>query len=153
MPKKFVVKAAEVTVRLANAAPIPVPTLPLKFTAARLPAFTVKPKAPTMVDPKVMVAPAGNNCVVATLEVAVSVTPPVPKFTGAPLVTVAAKLDAALPVKSKPSVNANVSRVALPKVTPEPTPVLRKSMFDTNVLVAPVMVTVYGLAVVIRSFT
>ena len=63
---------------------------------------------------------------------------------------VAATFDAALPVKFMPPPNANVSVVALPKVT---RPVLLKSTFAANVFAAPVMVTVYGLAVVIKSFT
>ena len=130
----------------------PSASTPVAAIAPTVPASRAKSNAApsVMMPPKLMPAPAANNCVVATLESSVSVTPPVPKSTKAPLVTVAAKLDAALPVKSKPSVNANVSAVRLPKVT---SPVLLKSMFATNVLVAPVMVTVYGLAVVIKSFT
>ena len=130
----------------------PSASTPVAAIAPPVPASRAKSNAAlsVMMPPKLMPAPAAANCVVATLESSVSVTPPVPKSTKAPLVTVAAKLDAALPVKSKPSVNANVSAVTLPKVT---SPVLLKSMFATNVLVAPVMVTVYGLAVVIKSFT
>ena len=144
--------AALVTVRLLISIR-PSASTPVAAIAPPVPAFRPKFNVPTpsvMMPPKLMPAPAAANCVVATLELSVSVTPPVPKFTNAPLVTVAAKLDAALPVKTKPPVNANVSAVRLPKVT---APVLLKSMFATNVLVAPVMVTVYGLAVVIKSFT
>ena len=138
-------EAPLVIVKLLMATDVPV-------IAPPVPAFRPKLNAvPVMPAPKVIAAPAAEPVVVATLELSVNITPPVPKFITSPLlVMVAATLDAALPVKFMPPPNANVLAVALPKVT---RPVLRKSTFNTKVFVPPVMLKVYGLAVVIKSFT
>ena len=139
-------EAPLVIVKLLMATDVPV-------IAPPVPAFKPKSNAPVMPAPKVMAAPAGSKPVgVATLELSVNVTPPVPKFITSPLlVMVAATLDAALPLKVKPPSNANVLAVALPKVT---RPVLRKSTFNTKVFVPPVMLIVVAVAaVVIKLFT
>ena len=98
-----------------------------------------KELAPSVIPaPKIMFWPVTESCVVATVEPAVSVTPPVPKFTTPPLVMSAPRLDAAPPVKVKPPSNANVSVVASPRVT---RPVLRNSTFCAKVFPVPVMDT------------
>ena len=105
-----------------------------------------------MPAPKVMFAPAVEPPpVLPTVEATVSVTPPVPKLITSPeLVMAAPTLDEALPVKFKPPSNANVSAVALPRVT---RPELRKSTLATKVLLVPVMLTVVTVAAVIKSLT
>ena len=140
MPKKCVVKSPEVTVRLAKA--VPVPTLLLKVTSA-MPAFTIKPKAPSMVDPKLMPTPAGvpPTLVLSTVVFPINVTPPVPKSRTCPGLRIKPPmLLGALFVKFMLPLNKNVS---VPATSPIVTrPLLRKATFWANVLVAPVMVTV-----------
>ena len=128
------------------------PTTPVKMMLLT-PAVRSKSNVPFSVPPKVMAAPAREPpaLVLSTIESSVKVTPPMPKFSASPLLMmVAATFEAAPPVKFMPPLNRNVSVVTLPKVT---RPLLRKSIFTANVLFAPVMITAYGLAVVIKSFT
>ena len=142
--------APEVTVTAPSLVPTPAPTAPVKVI---LPAPAVRPRVcvPLSVLPKVIPAPADGPVVVSTVLFWVKVTPPVPKLiTSLVLVIAAPTLDAALPVKAKPPLNAKVA-LPLPKVT---RPELRKSTLATKVLPVPVMLTVVAvIAVVIKSLT
>ena len=121
--------------------------------APPVPAFKPKLKelAPSVMPAlKVMAAPVAELVVVATVVLPVSVTPPVPKLITSPeLVMAAPTFDAALPVKAKPPLNANVSP-PLPRVT---APVFKNSTSATKVLPVPVMLTVVAVAAVIKSLT
>ena len=123
--------------------------------APPVPAFKPKLKelAPSVMPAlKVILAPVAEPpaLVVSTVELAVRVTPPVPKLITSPeLVMAAPTLDGAPPVKDKTPSNANVSP-PLPRVT---APVLRNSTFCTKVLPEPVMLTVVAVAAVIKSLT
>ena len=138
-----------VMVRLLIDAIVPVMAPPV-------PAFKPKSKelGPSVMSaPKMMFAPAAEPpaFVVSTVELAVNRTPPMLKLITSPeLVMAAPTLDVALPVKFKPPTNANVSAVALPRVT---RPLLRKSTSATKVLPVPVMEMVVAVAVVIKSLT
>ena len=131
------VKAAEaplLMVKSLMATDVPVIAPPVPASSPRL-------KAPVMPAPKRIAAPAGELVMVATVELFVSVEPPVPKLITSPeLLIVPPNLLAALPPKVKPLLNKKVS-AASPKVTLLPTPVLRKLTFCAKVLPVPVMDT------------
>ena len=129
------VKAAEaplVMVKSLIATDVPV-------IAPPVPASRSKLNVPVMPEPKIIFAPAAEPVIVATVELAVSVTPPgpVPKLIASPeLLMKPPNLLAALPVKFKPPSNKKESVPALsPRVT---LTVLRKLVLVVIVFVAPV---------------
>ena len=143
---------AEVTVTLFNA--VPPPTTSLKLMSPVEPEVSCKLNGPSSVPPKTMLAPVGvpEEFVLSTMLLPISVAPPVPKSISCPGLRMIAPISlSALVVKLSPPLNKNVSvPAASPKVT---RPMLRKSVFTTKLFDAPTMVTVYGLTVVIKSFT
>ena len=128
------VKAAEaplLMVKSLMATDVPVIAPPVPASSPRL-------KAPVMPAPKRIAAPAGELVMVATVELFVSVEPPVPKLITSPeLLIVPPNLLAALPPKVKPLLSKKVS-VPSPKVT---RPLLAKFKFCAKVLPVPVMDT------------
>ena len=130
------VKAAEaplVTVKSLIATDVPVIAPPVPASSSKLKA------APVMPEPKIIFAPAAEPVIVATVELAVSVTPPGPEpklITSPELLIAPPNLLAALPVKFKPPSNKKESVPALsPRVT---LTVLRKLVLVVIVFAAPV---------------
>ena len=126
-----------------NAAEVPLVMVRLlMFTdvpviAPPVPASSPRSKAPVMPEPKIIFAPPTEPFVVATVELAVSVTPPgpFPKLMSSPELLIAPpNLLAALPEKFKPPSNKKVSPPS-PRVT---LTVLRKLVLVVIVFVAPV---------------
>ena len=131
------VNAAEaplLMVKSLMATDVPVIAPPVPASSPRLKAFI-----PSVIPaPKKIFWPAREPVVVATVELFVSVEPPVPKLITLPELLIAPpNLLAALPAKFKPPLNKKVSDPS-PKVT---RPLLAKSTFWAKVLPVPVMDT------------